>query len=208
MMEARLQRQSRRKQSRDAILTAAVQMFGETGFSETTTAAVAERAGVSKGLIFNYFPTKEVLLQALVEKMLGEALDFWDDHPWSGASREQLTRWVDAAIGQVRAKPGFYRLYFSLALQPGGSVAVDRALSNLRPRLEQYLARVEKLLSELGSNDPALDAMLLQCAINGLAQAIVAGPGFLEEGGLLAMEPLRSRLVEMFAPRRSADVSS
>jgi AcrR family transcriptional regulator len=203
MTEASLHRRSTPEKSRDAILTAAAQKFGETGFSETTTAAVAERAGVSKGLVFNYFPTKEALLQALVEKLLGESLDFWDSHSWSGSSREQLNSWVDAAIGQVRSRPGFYRLYFSLALQPGGSAAVDRALSNLKPRLEKYLARVETLLADVGSKDPALDATLLQCALNGLAQAIVTGPGFLEEGGLLAIEPLRGRLVEMFVPTQS-----
>jgi|GEM_PF-1698409 len=194
-----------REQSRAAILDSAIQIFGESGFAEGTTAAVASRAGVSKGLVFNYFPSKDALLQALVEKMLGEALDFWDAHPWEGGPRDQLASWIDSAIAQVLSRPGFYRLYFSLALQPGGSAAVDRALASLKPRLELYLARVEALMAAAGSGVPPLDARLLQCAVNGLAQALVAGPGFTAEGGILPVAPMRERLLDLFAPPAAGD---
>jgi AcrR family transcriptional regulator len=194
-----------REQSRGAILAAALEVFGESGFAQSTTAEIAEKAGVSKGLVFNYFPSKDALLQALVEKMLGEALDFWDAQPWQGTPREQLLTWVDTAIAQVLRRPGFYRLYFSLALQPGGSGAVERALRNLEERLTRYLQRAEQLLQAAGSNQPALDARLLQCAINGLAQVIVTSPSFTSEAGLVAVAPLRERLTALigtYCPER------
>jgi AcrR family transcriptional regulator len=186
-----------REQSRAAILSAALEVFGEKSFAGSTTAAVAERAGVSKGLVFNYFPSKDALLQALVEKMLAEALDFWDDQPWQGTPREQLLTWVDTAVAQVLRRPGFYRLYFSLALQPGGSAAVEGALAGLAVRLGNYLRRAEALLQSAGSDQPTLDARLLQCAINGLAQVIVTSPAFTGEDGLVAVEPLRERLASL-----------
>ncbi|HZG46288.1 MAG TPA: TetR/AcrR family transcriptional regulator [Allosphingosinicella sp.] len=186
-----------REQSREAILSAALDIFGEKSFAGSTTAAVAERAGVSKGLVFAYFPSKDALLQALVEKMLGEALDFWDDQPWQGTPREQLLTWADTAIAQVLRRPGFYRLYFSLALQPGGSAAVERALANLQGRLASYLCRAEGVLRAAGSQEPALDARLLQCAINGLAQVVVTSPSFTSAAGLAAVEPLRERLAAL-----------
>jgi AcrR family transcriptional regulator len=183
--------------SRTRILEAALEIFGENSFAESTTAAIAERAGVSKGLVFNYFPTKDALLQALVEQMLGEALDFWDARLWQGTPQDQLLDWVDTAIGQVLRRPGFYRLYFSLALQPGGSAAVERALINLEGRLASYLRRAETLLEAAGSAQPALDARLLQCAINGLAQVVMTRPSLASQGGLVAVEPLRARLADL-----------
>jgi AcrR family transcriptional regulator len=187
-----------REESRRVILEAALEEFGQKGFSEATTAAIAVRAGVSKGLVFNYFPTKESLLQALLKKTLSEVLDFWDARPWDAPPHEQLEEWINLALDQVARRPGFYRLYFSLALQPGGSAAANSALLTMRPRLEAYLARLETILKGTGSADPASDARLLQCAVNGLAQVLVTGPDLAQPDGLISVRPLASRLLHMF----------
>ena len=57
----------RRKQARpQELLDAALQLFVEKGFSATRSEAVAERAGVSKGTLYLYFPSKEELFKAVV----------------------------------------------------------------------------------------------------------------------------------------------
>ena len=62
---------TRSRESRTLILDAAERLFAERGFDATPTAAIAELAGVPKGLVFYYFPTKSDLLRTLV----GERLD-------------------------------------------------------------------------------------------------------------------------------------
>lgn len=49
----------------EAILEAALQLFVERGFHGTAVPAVAKRAGVSTGTIYNYFDSKEALVNAL-----------------------------------------------------------------------------------------------------------------------------------------------
>lgn len=61
---------TRSRQSRTLILDAAERLFAERGFDATPTAAIAELAGVPKGLLFYYFPTKPDLLRALVTERL------------------------------------------------------------------------------------------------------------------------------------------
>ncbi|HET8593782.1 MAG TPA: TetR/AcrR family transcriptional regulator [Intrasporangium sp.] len=70
--DARAERVSRR---RAEILRAAVQLFQEDGYHSTTTHAVAERAGISVGLIYQYFGNKEDLLRAAIVDILGEFRD-------------------------------------------------------------------------------------------------------------------------------------
>lgn len=54
--------------SRIAILDAAEELFAKNGFDATATSAVAKKAKVTTGLVFYYFPSKEVLLKALIEE--------------------------------------------------------------------------------------------------------------------------------------------
>lgn len=56
--------------ARKLILDSAEKLIATNGFDATSTAAVAAAAGVPKGLIFYYFPTKESILQALVAERL------------------------------------------------------------------------------------------------------------------------------------------
>src|SRR4051812_15532563 len=64
----------RRKRDRDAtgeaLLNAAVECFARDGFDAATTKSVAERAGVSEGLIHRYFKSKDGLLLALMRRFL------------------------------------------------------------------------------------------------------------------------------------------
>ncbi len=64
---------TRNGESRTRILDAAERLFAERGFDATPTGAIADLAGVPKGLLFYYFPTKTDLLRALVGERL--ALD-------------------------------------------------------------------------------------------------------------------------------------
>jgi len=61
---------TRDRESRTRILDAAERLFAERGFDATPTAAIAELAGVPKGLLFYYFPSKADLLRALVAERL------------------------------------------------------------------------------------------------------------------------------------------
>lgn len=66
--------QSRSQATVDVILDAAARIFVETGFDAATTNAIAERAGVSIGSLYQYFPNKLALLAALKERHIVEIL--------------------------------------------------------------------------------------------------------------------------------------
>jgi TetR/AcrR family transcriptional regulator, repressor of fatR-cypB operon len=76
---------------RQAILDAALHLFGELGFHGTTVPQVAERAGVGAGTIYRYFEGKEALVNALFQHwkgQLGRAL--MNDFPTTLPVREQF----------------------------------------------------------------------------------------------------------------------
>src|SRR5215207_6953763 len=61
-----------RKSSREKVLEAAAELVSEIGSGRLTLEAVAERAGLSKGGLLYNFPTKDALLQAMIQRMIDE----------------------------------------------------------------------------------------------------------------------------------------
>jgi AcrR family transcriptional regulator len=64
-------RERRRRETHTRIFEAAMRLFAERGYTNTPVEEITEAADVAKGTFFNYFPTKEAILQALAERQLG-----------------------------------------------------------------------------------------------------------------------------------------
>jgi AcrR family transcriptional regulator len=61
----------RRAEARpDEVLDAALELFMEKGFAATRVDDIAQRAGLSKGAVYLYFPSKEAVLEALVRRAI------------------------------------------------------------------------------------------------------------------------------------------
>ncbi len=68
----KLPRQERAKATIDALLTATARILVKEGFDRASTNHIAEEAGVSVGSLYQYFPGKEALVAALIERHLDE----------------------------------------------------------------------------------------------------------------------------------------
>jgi len=62
-------------ETRDALLTAARELFGRQGYAATSTEEVVERAGVTKGALYHHFADKEQLFRAVFEQVQREVSD-------------------------------------------------------------------------------------------------------------------------------------
>src|SRR3954466_8374048 len=72
-------KRERRKEARPGeLLDAALDLFVEKGFAATRAEEVAARAGVSKGTLFLYFPSKEELFKAVVRENISGRFAEWN----------------------------------------------------------------------------------------------------------------------------------
>src|ERR1700747_515477 len=112
------QRWRRRKEARPGeILSAALSCFAEHGFAATRLDDVAQRAGVTKGTLYLYFPNKEELFKAVVvqgrvpsvergEALIGEADEHGTEPRSAAALVAQLIRgWAELADSPAGALP-------------------------------------------------------------------------------------------------------
>ncbi len=70
MPRNKAQNEKVRDERREQILTAALGLFAGKGFSATRTTDITEKTGISQGLIYHYFPSKEAIFTELIGKGL------------------------------------------------------------------------------------------------------------------------------------------
>ena len=113
-------RRGRRKEARPGeLLDAALDLFVEKGFAATRSEEVALRAGVSKGTLFLYFPSKEELFKAVIRENLSGRFAEWNEEfeHFEGSSADMVRYcmrvWWER-IGATRAS-GITKLIISEA---------------------------------------------------------------------------------------------
>ncbi len=113
-------RRERRKQARPGeLLDAALEMFVDKGYAATRVEDVAARAGVSKGTLFLYFPSKEELFKAVVRETLAGRFDEWNQEfeRFEGSTADMLRHCMLSWWERVGATPasGLTKLMISEA---------------------------------------------------------------------------------------------
>ena len=95
----------------------ALALFASKGYHETSTSSIIQKAGVSKGLLFFHFPTKEDLLKELMFEWMTTV---WDEVvPDTNSDLDPiltLQKFMDSIFDSLGKYQNQYRLYFSLLL--------------------------------------------------------------------------------------------
>jgi AcrR family transcriptional regulator len=132
-------RERKKRQTRDAIAAAAMELFLARGFDEVTIAEIARAAGVSRKTIFNYFPAKEDLVfhdgrerrEALIATIrarpAGESLIA----PFRRATMDYLDRVERGSVDALLAVPRLVAA--STALRNRLSIGWERESAQLAP---------------------------------------------------------------------------
>lgn len=86
------------------IIEAALEEFAERGFAGARMAAVASRAGIAKGLIYHYFPSKAELFQATVRTCTQPAFEAAERRlsGFRGSARDLLADLIALAYARIR----------------------------------------------------------------------------------------------------------
>jgi AcrR family transcriptional regulator len=190
----RIPRQTRATETLTAILEAAAQILEADGLAAFTTNAVAERAGVSIGTLYQYFADKNAILLALarqqVEATLLEvdrALQDGTDHSVEGRVRAVVHAMVHAFRGRQRARRA--------ALQ--AILAQDRGTEMMAP-IAAFIARTSK---QIGNRPKPILAGLTPEQIFVLSRSVMGTvrAAVLEEQPFLRSRAFEDEVVRLVA---------
>jgi AcrR family transcriptional regulator len=172
-------RQERSRLTVEALLDAAAQVFERHGYAAGTTNRIAERAGVSIGSLYQYFPNKDAILVALVERHLEEGAaalgpvlaGLAADAP---PVEDGMRRLVEAMVALHRDRPALHRVLFEEAPRPQ---ALRRRLGRLEAAAATGVAEyLHARGDDVGRADVTLAARLVVRVVETVTHELAIRP--------------------------------
>jgi AcrR family transcriptional regulator len=162
-----------REESRERILSAALQLFASHGYGGTSMRMIAEAADISPGLIYAYFAGKEALRDAIFERSMRDVRASFAAASADPDPRRRLELLLRASFQIIKENMDFWRLSYGIRMQAEALRGLEKALGDWT---DEILKTLSKFLRDAGVSEPAIEARLLFAEIDGVAQHYVLDP--------------------------------
>jgi AcrR family transcriptional regulator len=144
--------QERSRRTREGVLEAASQCFEECGYDETTTAMIAERAGIAVGTLYDYFQDKRDILLEILDAVAVDVFDLviekLDPESWRGRDpREWCRSLIDLVFHSQSLQPGIQRIMWERYFK---DPQFRDAFDGIRDKMRKAIGRFMDGIAEQG----------------------------------------------------------
>ncbi|GIO53956.1 TetR family transcriptional regulator [Paenibacillus rhizosphaerae] len=181
-----------RQQAKAKIREAAIDLFMRKGYHATSIDDVSKHAGVSKGLLYNYYKGKEELLSAMVEARIGELIQVMEKAEALETPAEQLKHIVEGAVDNVWRSPEVFRFYLHLQTQPEADETVAKYGKLLIEESARQFQIQCRMFEKLGASDPVARSLYFSSALQGIMLMISTYPD------QFPVEAMKRQIIEDF----------
>ena len=178
-----------RKQKEELILTTSLKLFSKFGYLGTSMQLISKEAGVSKGNLYNYFESKEELLEAVLVEGLMQFSELVTSYPKEMVHENDFETAIRSNIEVLKSNTTYWKLYFSLLTQPQAQPLFQKIFA---PFLEEYMRVFEGYFINKGDINPRVTSMLLGSTLDGVSL------GYLMMGDLYPLDKVLNELIEKF----------
>ena len=155
-----------RNETRAKILNTALELFAKKGYSNTSISEIAKSAKISKGLAYNYFKSKEMLMEEVIKILFIEIGKMFVEIDVLMGPFEKLHKIIDLTIDWILENADFWRLYASLLMQEETKAIVERVAGNF---MNEFNKELEKIFRKAKIKNPAAEARIFGAVIDGLS---------------------------------------
>ncbi|MCX6254344.1 MAG: TetR/AcrR family transcriptional regulator [Bacteroidia bacterium] len=200
-----------REEKKALIMDVALEHFACEGYHNCTISHIARHAGISKGLMYNYFESKEVLLTEIINRSMEEISKDFDPDKDGYFSEEEFELFFRKLFHLLREKLSFCRLFYQLIVQKdvrdqflktylGPVNTIPEFYSNTS---NSFLAIVSKMITEYfirkkerkpADYDPILEQYMFIYTIEGFIMLT----SYLDEVDVNYYDKTVNRIIELY----------
>ena len=106
-----------RVEKKALIMDVALHLFANQGYKAATISEIARHAGISKGLMYNYFSSKDDLLSAIIDNSVNELYSSFDLNKDGYLSEDEFEYFIRRMAYLLNEKQNFWSLFFQVLMQ-------------------------------------------------------------------------------------------
>jgi len=167
-----------RESRKELIMNSALELFAKEGYSHVSISSLAKHAGISKGLMYNYFESKEELLKSVIDYSMTEIINYFDPNNDGILTEEEFELFIRNIFKLIRENKSFYTKLFGLIIQP--NVIDHFKNSSVVGAFQHYFVTFESYFHDQGFEDPLLEVLNLSILIEGMGMMMVVYDGITE----------------------------
>ncbi len=153
-----------REATREKILEAALELFGTRGFNATSISEIGKAAGISKGLMYHYFASKDDLLREMIDNLveMGEGAM---DKIHSEDPSQMMRNLFELFFNQMRENFQQWKLIMNLSVQIEKYDFIHKLAID---KMQGYLSLFEELLTKMGWKNASDEAKIVAALFDGI----------------------------------------
>lgn len=162
-----------REHKRRQIMDSAIELFAEKGFDSTSINMIAQRASISKGLIYNYFDSKEELIKEIVHDGFEKFFVEFDINKDGILTDEEFIYFIDKTFDIIQTNLQFWKLYFMVVSQPAVMKLVEEKLMEV---IVPFLQIMTEFYRNKGLPNPEVHSRLFGAMLDGVSLNFMMDP--------------------------------
>ncbi|MGE6261162.1 TetR/AcrR family transcriptional regulator [Heyndrickxia sporothermodurans] len=165
-----------RQLSKEKIRASAMELFIKQGYYATSISDVAKKAGISKGLLYNYYKGKEELLSELVNARINEVVEVMEGASAIDTPSKQLKYIVEGAIHNIHQNPEVHRFFLHLQTQPEADVELIKYSKQLVEENARLFELQCEIFKRMGVKEPRKRSLYFSSVLQGIMLMISTYP--------------------------------
>ncbi|MBN1969104.1 MAG: TetR/AcrR family transcriptional regulator [Candidatus Delongbacteria bacterium] len=181
-----------RQRSMKMIENAAIKLFAYNGFDGTSIDRISKEAGVSKGLIYNYYDSKEELLKSIIVRGFESYIYLFKEISIIEDPIYALEILLTKSIIIYKENKDMLNIYYSLVLQEKSRIIAGEKISEV---MEYSFSLISNIFIKLGAEDVDTEVRIIAALMDGVAIQVMI------EGEKVPFEKIFNRYIQNIKTR-------
>ncbi len=178
-----------REEKKLLIMNVAMELFALHGYENTSISQIAKKANISKGLLYNYFESKEELLKAILDKGIDELIEIFDPNKDGILEVPEMEFFLTETFRIIKEQRDFWKLYMSITLQTSVFKLIEKRIEDLYIPLTKMTV---DYFTNAGFENPMIEAILFGALLDGITIDYVMKPD------MFPLDSIRDELIKRY----------